>query len=816
MTENDEVLKEFLVESLELLDKVERDLVALEKGASKDKLAAIFRGIHTIKGTCGFLGFGRLEALTHTGENLLGRLRDGKLEVHPDIVTALLAMTDAARTMTASIAATGAEGDGDYKDLIETLQSLLDSPPPGAVPATPPTDAPATAPAAQPQAATPVAAPMPAAAPAPAGLVAAPAPPPPPPPPPAPAADGEGDAGGPGAGKIRVDVGLLEKLMNLVGELVLTRNQMLQFTATLEDPGFLAASQRLNLITTELQEGVMKARMQPIDNVWSKFPRIVRDLAMTCKKKVRVEMEGRDTELDRTIIEAIKDPLTHLIRNAVDHGIEVPAKRLEAGKQEEGCLFLRAFHEGGQVNIEITDDGGGIDLERVRHKAVERNVATVESVARMTDRELTNLIFMPGFSTADKVTNVSGRGVGMDVVKTNIEKIGGTVDMSSAMGQGTTVKIKIPLTLAIIPALVVSCGGDRYAIPQVSLLELVRLEGQAAAKGIETIHGAPVYRLRGNLLPLVYLARQLQLDAKPHPDEIDIVVLQAGDRSFGLVVDEVNDTEEIVVKPLGKQLKGISAFAGATIMGDGRVALILDVMGLAQHANVIANARGKGRLEVAAASIAAASAARQTLLLFRGPDDGRMAIPLSMVSRLEEFPAVTLERTGHTSVVQYRGEILTLYHLSQVLMERRRSPRNAAPPPDTSGTIQVVVYQSGGRQVGLVVERILDIIEADVSLKKEGVRPGVLGSMVLQGRVTEMLDIEGIVRGAASTRSGDGERRGEHHRRATDAALDDGPADGARGGATPEAQAGEAGADAGKNGKGKDGKRDKRAQARTP
>jgi two-component system chemotaxis sensor kinase CheA len=827
MNENDEVLKEFLVESLELLDKVERDLVALEKGASKDKLASIFRGIHTIKGTCGFLGFNRLEALTHTGENLLGRLRDGKLEVHPDIVTALLAMTDGARTMTASIAATGAEGDGDYKDLIDTLARLLDGPAPAPAPVVAAPDAaPPTAPAPAPVEAAP-AAPAPAAIAPVAATVSAPVAPaaPPPPAPPAAAAassgEGDGDAGGPGAGKIRVDVGLLEKLMNLVGELVLTRNQMLQFTATLEDPGFLAASQRLNLITTELQEGVMKARMQPIDNVWSKFPRIVRDLAMTCKKKVRVEMEGRDTELDRTIIEAIKDPLTHLIRNAVDHGIEVPARRVENGKSEEGCLFLRAFHEGGQVNIEITDDGAGIDLERVRHKAVERNVATAESVARMTDRELTNLIFMPGFSTAEKVTNVSGRGVGMDVVKTNIEKIGGTVDMSTTAGQGTTVKIKIPLTLAIIPALVVSCGGDRYAIPQVSLLELVRLEGEAAAKGIETIHGAPVYRLRGNLLPLVYLARELQLDAQPHAGEIDIVVLQAGDRSFGLVVDEVNDTEEIVVKPLGKQLKGISAFAGATIMGDGRVALILDVMGLAQHANVIANARGKGRLETAAAAIAAQSDHRQTLLLFRGPDDGRMAIPLSMVSRLEEFPATTLERTGTTSVVQYRGEILTLYHLSQVLVERRRAPRNGAPPPaqPTTGTIQVVVYQSGGRQVGLVVDRILDIIEAEVSLKKEGVRPGVLGSMVLQGRVTEMLDIEGIVRGAGIKTDG-GAR---HDRRASDdhaADASNSAIEGAGVGheviaATAEGDAGAEPVNGARSAK-TNGKRDRRAHARTP
>ena len=477
---------------------------------------------------------------------------------------------------------------------------------------------------------------------------------------------------------------LLDKLMNLVGELVLARNQILQFNAVQKDTAFLSTSQRLNLITTELQEGVMKTRMQPIGNVWSRFPRVVRDLAMACGKEVRIEMEGKETDLDKTIIEAIKDPLTHLVRNSVDHGIEPPELRRQRGKPAEGRLFLRAFHEGGQVNIEIADDGAGIEPEKLKHKALERGLINQEQAARMGEREALNLIFLPGFSTAAKVSNISGRGVGMDVVKTNIEKIGGTVDLHSQLGRGTTIKIKIPLTLAIIPALVVTSGGDRYAIPQVSLLELVRLDGEQVRKGIEHIHGAPVYRLRGHLLPLVYLNRQLGVESR-RADEADeavnIVVLQAGERHFGLVVDGINDTEEIVVKPLGKQLKGVSVFAGATIMGDGQVALILDVLGTAQSAGVISETRDQGLAGVTARTQQQGDQ-WQTLLLVGLGREGRAAIPLSLVARLEEIPLEQVERGAEQEVVQYRGQILPLIRLKQVLPglddEREPAERTAA------------------------------------------------------------------------------------------------------------------------------------------
>jgi chemotaxis protein histidine kinase CheA len=683
---------------------------------------------------------------------------------------------------------------------------------------------------------------------------------------------------------IRVDVGLLDKLMNLVGELVLTRNQILQFSSTHQDSTFLNTAQRLILITTELQEGVMKTRMQPIGNIWTKFPRVVRDLATACGKQVRLEMEGKETELDKTLIEAIKDPLTHLVRNAIDHGIELPDRRQAAGKPAEGCLFLRAFHEGGQVNIEISDDGAGIDLERVKQKALEKGLITPDQAAHMSDREMLSLILLPGLSTAEKVTNVSGRGVGMDVVKTNIERIGGMVDIQSRSGQGTTLKLKIPLTLAIIPALIVTVSGDRYAIPQVSLLELVRLEGQQARKGIEMIHGTPVYRLRGHLLPLAYLSRELRTavegpeqkdaslqankfaglldfaaarakhqqwfdrlrkflngentltpeqagshkdcalgkwlysaalkgygdipqihdletthagfhalvkhivalksaghhpqaeqefrDVKPtsarivellsivekkvvESQNVNVVVLQADDRQFGLIVDEINDTEEIVVKPLGKQLKSIATFAGATIMGDGRVALILDVLGLAQRANVISEVRDRSVGEKTVETEARHDAA-ESLLLLRGPDNGRMAMPLSLVARLEEFDRNSLETAEGRDVVQYRGQILPLIHLSAALPERRGQTRTASPSePEEREKIQVVVYSDQGRSVGLVVDRILDITHERVKIQKHAARPGTFGSMVVQGRVTELLDLKGIIQKANPSFFGD-------------------------------------------------------------
>ena len=462
MDDLDAIVRDFLVESHENLGRLDVDLVQLEKSPhDRERLANIFRTIHTIKGTCGFLGYEKLGAVTHAGESLLSRLRDGKLTLTPPIIDALLKLVDVVRGLLSQIEASGCEGGGEYGDLIDTLTRLQELPPAG--------------PEATPTPAAPV--PLP------------------------PAEEAEDLAlpatfkSGVSAGTIRVDVDLLDRLMTLVGELVLARNQLLQFTAAQRDSTLSRTSQRLNSITTELQEGVMKTRMQPIGNLWKALPRVVRDLAVLCGKLVELHAEGDETELDKSIMEAIKDPLTHLLRNAVDHGIEPPEERAAAGKPAAGRLTLRAFHEGGQVHIEIGDDGGGIDPERIKQKALERGLLTPAQAGRLSEQELLHLIFLPGFSTAAKVTSVSGRGVGMDVVKTNIEKIGGTVELSGRPGQGTLVRIKIPLTLAIIPALLVQAGGDRYAIPQINLVELIRLKG-----GIEFIHGTPVYRLRAAAL----------------------------------------------------------------------------------------------------------------------------------------------------------------------------------------------------------------------------------------------------------------------------------------------------------------------------
>jgi two-component system chemotaxis sensor kinase CheA len=513
----------------------------------------------------------------------------------------------------------------------------------------------------------------------------------------------------------------------------------------------------MNLIATELQEDVMKTRMQPIGNIWSKFPRTVRDLALSCGKEVRLEMVGQDTELDRTIIEAIKDPLTHLVRNSMDHGIEAPAARKQAGKDATGVLRLRAFHEGGQVNIEISDDGAGLNVDRIRKKAVERGLTSPELASRMPDRDVFNLIFLPGFSTAETITNVSGRGVGMDVVKTNVEKIGGTVDVQSVLGKGTTVKVKIPLTLAIIPALVVRCSGDRFAIPQISLTELVRLE---SATAIETVHGVPVYRLRGQLLPLVFLSQMLRPGQKPEdgsnpadtpgngdqgttPLNVNIVVLQAEGQPFGLVVDDILDTEEIVVKPLGKQLKGISAYSGATIMGDGRVALILDVLGLAQRAQVIAEVRDPAHDERHSEISREGRGDEHALLLAENGLEGRVAIPLSVVARLEEFPRTVIERAGTQEVMQYRGQIIPLVRLSEVIPATSDAEMVA-----NASSIQVVVYAEGKHTVGLIVDRIVDIVEEHAAVESLSPRAGVLGSFVTQSHVTDLLDLPAIVRAA--------------------------------------------------------------------
>jgi len=737
-----------------------------------------------MKGASGFLGLPKLERVAHVGENLLVPLRDGDLEFSHDIADGLLGMVDALRDILGNIEADGSEGETDYESLATRLATLLDSERAVADPET--EDAAATLsedevtevvaelnhpePEAEPAAssdadadaettdstsdeveanASEVASEETAeAAPAVSAAWASSSKQAPARSAPEPAAKSTSEASSKSSAgstslaesTVRIDVELLNKLMNLVGELVLARNQILQFCSTTDDVSAIAASQRLNLITTELQEGVMKTRMQPISVAWSKLPRVVRDLSSACHKKVEVRMEGAETELDKTILEAIKDPLTHIVRNSVDHGIEDPDVRVANGKSPEGTLWLRAFHEGGQVNIEIIDDGGGINLDRVRDKAIENGVIGPEHAAEMTDRELTNLILWPGFSTAEKVTNVSGRGVGMDVVKTNIERIGGTLDIQSVPGEGTTLRIKIPLTLAIVPALIVTTCGDQYAIPQVSLLELVRLDGERGRNEIEFIHDAPVYRLRGNLLPIVYLDEQLELREKSRQrhdreESVNIVVLKSEDRQFGLVVDSITDTQEIVVKPPGRHLSGAGTYAGATIMGDGSIALILDVLGVARKSSMLVEHNDQNR-KIGLSDAASDTDAKQQSLLIVDPGDGsQIAVRLSTVARLEEFGESDIESSGNSEVVQYRGRIMPLLRLG--------ARTDHVSDCDDERRIQVVVFTTGEHSVGIVVGRIMDIVQQVLDEESVATIPG---HHVVHGRVTKLVDLEELVR----------------------------------------------------------------------
>jgi two-component system chemotaxis sensor kinase CheA len=701
-----DVIREFLVESYENLSRLDQELVDLEKHPQdRSLLASIFRTFHTIKGTCGFLGFSTLEKITHQAENVLSQLRDGKRALTPSLVTLILETVDAVRRVLASIEATSGEGSDSFEALTAKLGATVHGDP-------------------QPAPLTPISVEVAEAVPTPEN----------------PGSEEESKSASISDSNIRVGVGLLDKLMDLVGELVLARNQILQYNTEHEDTALNATSQRLNLITTELQGGVMKTRMQPIGNVWNKLPRIVRDTALTLGKQIQVEMDGAETELDRTIIEAIKDPLVHVVRNACDHGIECPEARARAGKPAQGTISLRAYHEGGQVNIEIADDGSGVDLERVKQKAIEKGLLRSEQVDKLTEKEQLNLLFRPGFSTVDAVTNLSGRGVGMDVVKSHIERIGGAVDLSNRPGEGCTIKLKIPLTLAIIPGLVVASGGERFVIPQVSLLELIRLDAESKEKQIEHVHGAPVYRRRGNLLPVAYLNRVLGLTSAQDGDAVNMIVLQAEDRQFGLVVDDISDTQEIVVKPLGKQLKGVPVYAGATIMGDGRVALILDVLGLGRYAGVLVESREQS-LNATGQKMRTESDV-QSLLLFRAGAHERVAVPLSMVARLEEFRQSSLEHAGGRQVVQYRGAILPLIFLGAVL--GGETPQSAPADP-----VQVIVFHDGDRFLGLVVDQILDVVAESVTVRRRTNCKGLLGSAVVGKQVVDFLDLHSIIQDAA-------------------------------------------------------------------
>ena len=743
----DELTREFLIESQEGLDRMERCLTDLEQRPGDAALIAeIFRSVHTIKGTTGFLGYKRLEKLAHAGENLLGLLREGKILASAAVVTALLQLLDALRSILRSIEAEESEGNGDDAELIQRLEELQAAPP-SAVASVTPVEAAVPARSkvrsrssravivtAKKSARIPVAAAATVVSnPALQRSLAAP-----PLESPVAATPAEHDAPktsatalGAAESTLRVDVALLNRMMNLVGELVLTRNQVLQATAAV--PGLTLLSRRLDMVTADLRESVMKARMQPVSNVFAKIPRMVRDLSQSLGRRVRLEVEGQETELDKSLLEAIKDPLTHAVRNALDHGIEPPEVRIAAGKDPEGALKLRAVQEGSHVIIEVSDDGAGISVERVRQKAIERNLISAERAEQQSERELLQLIFLPGLSTASAVTKVSGRGVGMDVVRTNVEKIGGKVELDSRPGSGTTLRLRIPLTLAIIPALIVHSAGQSFALPQAALSELVHVSAHKASSAIEWIEDAPLYRLRGSLLPLVFLDRMLSPGLTHDRDnrmESYIAVLDADGRRFGLVIDGLADSEEIVVKPLSAALKGISLYSGATVLGSGNLALILDPSAIAVRAGIRLSAEDKDPgISEDSSDLQTSRRADYLLVDIAGR---RAAVSLDDVLRIEQIPASRVEYVGHRPVLNFGGQILPVDDTDGLL---------AASGEGTQ--IVVVVCRDANRHVGFVVSHVLDVA-AGADLFEAGSSRRAEGVTLLKERVTGLVDLARI------------------------------------------------------------------------
>lgn len=733
----DELLQEFLTETGENLDTVDRELVRFEQDPNdRDILRNIFRLVHTVKGTCGFIGLPRLEALTHAAESVIGQFRDGAT-VKPSAVTAILETIDRIKDILAELAEKGQEPEGNDETLIGELFALAEHAKGELKQQQPPTDAtldPVAAYLARHGQTAPVASSVEdivfRSAPGPQrgpdgrieGSETA-----------SPAEDNHSPArssnsGGPAT--LRVNVDTIEHLMTMVSELVLTRNQLLEVSRRQEDAGLKAPLQRLSLITAELQDGVMKTRMQPIGNAWSKLPRIVRDLSAELGKRIELLTDGAETELDRQILDLIKDPLIHMVRNCADHAIEMPADRRTAGKPEHGTIRLAAYHEGGSVTISIADDGRGLDIERIRGKAIAKGLATEAELDKLSDAQISRFIFHPGFSTADSVTAVSGRGVGMDVVKANVDSIGGTVDVASRPGLGTTITIKIPLTLAIISALIVVAGEDRYAIPQIAVRELVRAKAGDDNR-IEEINGAPVLRLRGRLLPIVSLPGLMACPGRETARRADgegfIVVTQIGERQFGILVDSVFHTEEIVVKPMSSKLRHIHLFSGNTILGDGTVVLIVDPNGVARLVGATTSENAEEEPREAAAQVHRGE--RTTMLVFRAGSGSLQALPLSLVTRLEEIEAGEFQRSGGRTLLHYRGRLVPVTPVAETQLR-------------SAGIQPLVIVSNGDLTVALAVEAIVDIVEETFELEMAAAEArGIIGSAMIRGRATDILDL---------------------------------------------------------------------------
>ncbi|GGZ20414.1 chemotaxis protein CheA [Asticcacaulis endophyticus] len=764
----DDLIAEFLTETAESLEVVDSELVKFEANPNERKtLDNIFRLVHTVKGTCGFLGLGRLEAVAHAGETLLGRFRDGKLEVTSDAVTLVLHSIDRIKFILSGLESTGNEPDGDDHDLIAQLEAMAEGQAVdiSAVQAVEVPDRPigsepdpilapevvqkepernlrpgevseaeleaafaaAEAPDWMNEAVAEVEPELSVSEVAPAPVAAAPVA--------AKAAPTASDAPAPVMGEdnaiattqsIRVSVDVLEGLMTLVSEMVLTRNQLLQISRTREDSAFATPLQRLSTLTGELQDSVMKTRMQPIGAAWKKLPRLVRDLSHELGKKIDLVMDGEGTELDRQVLELIRDPLTHMVRNSADHGLEPTAERIELGKPANGTVKLSAFHEGGYIVIRIADNGRGLNTARIREKIIEKALAPRNEVEAMSDQQIHRFIFAPGFSTAAKVTNLSGRGVGMDVVRTNIEQIGGQIDLVSIMGQGTTFTIKIPLTLAIVSALIVGAGGQKFAVPQTSVMELVRTGANAEHK-IEKINDALVLRLRDKLLPLVQLGPTMQLEAAQSEDPTFVMVIQVGERRYGLVVNDVLDTEEIVVKPLAGILRSVQAFSGATILGDGSVVLILDPNALSEYAGNIIDEKSAEDGEIVVAS---AENEKVAMLLFKAGYGAPKAVELAHITRLEHIEVEKIERMDGRAALQYRGKLMPILNVSEGsgLMNEGIQP--------------LLVFTGEGYAMALAVDEIVDVVEDSLSIELSPDRAGVRGTAVVAGRACEILDVD--------------------------------------------------------------------------
>jgi two-component system chemotaxis sensor kinase CheA len=819
--EDDEILQGFIEESLEHLADIENDLLAIEEGGAnidEDLVNKVFRAAHSIKGGAGFMGLTTIQELSHATENVLGMIRSKKLIPTPEIINVLLIASDQLQSMIEDI---HHSNEVDISSHLSPLNAIADgsfSQAPAETPGKPektevkPESKKAGSPPAK--TATPPVQEL-----APESPISDK---PEPEETPEPLShlddnedeDGELDAGettsaielpgrtaltgdknkpsGPPAkadSTLRVHVSLLDSLMNLAGELVLSRNQLLQTIGSDDLRNAEAVGQRIDLITSELQEAIMLTRMQPIGNVFSKFPRVVRDLAKKLRKSIDLNIVGKDVELDKTIIEAINDPLTHLVRNSVDHGIEMPADRKKLGKSEVGLIVLKAYHEAGQVVIEISDDGKGLDGEALAASAVSKGLLTIEQAQVMSDKEKINLIFLPGFSTAKEVTDVSGRGVGMDVVKTNLDQLGGNVDIISDKGAGTTILIKLPLTLAIIPCQIIETGGERYAIPQVNLEELLRIPANQVKNRVERVGDAEVVRLRGTLLPLIRLADVIGIErtfydltteeVKPdkreqiadrrgkesplfrsstEPDRkpqqkgeipnrsvldrrysassaLNIVVVSTGSMKYGLIVDRLQDSEEIVIKPLGRHLQQCRGYAGATIMGDGRIALILDVSNLARMARLTSVDGSDRAAEVAKAAEDALRAKkdRQSLLIFKSSDTEHFAVPLNQVERIEKIKRSDVEELGGKRVMKYRGGSLSLICVDDLAMVN---------PLADQDNLLVIVFNIAKRPVGLLAIGPVDAIEISADIDDTTLcQPGIMGSIIIDQQTTMLVNV---------------------------------------------------------------------------